>query len=166
MEKTPYSYQSFGEEDFRNLFLPHLNSISSSTVTTGETFNNNGKTDILIQNTDGENLFIAECKLWKGEAQLKEAINQLLERYVTWRDNKLAIIIFNKDMKDFSGLITKSHSALKSHSKFKRTDLKGDDTNQSFIFEHPQDANKEVKISLLLFNFYTPNNMGLKGSVN
>lgn len=154
MEKTPSSYKTFGEEDFRNLFLPHLNSISTSTTTTGETFNKNGKTDILVQNTDGENLFIAECKLWKGEAQLKEAIDQLLERYVTWRDSKLAIIVFNKDMKDFSGLITKAHSALKSHSKYKRMEQASDNTNQIFIFKHPQDENKEVKVTLLLFNYY------------
>jgi hypothetical protein len=154
MEKTPSSYRSFGEEDFRNLFLPHLNSISTSTTTTGETFNKNGKTDILVQNTDGENLFIAECKLWKGESLLKEAIDQLLDRYVTWRDSKLAIIVFNKDMKDFSGLIEKAHSALKSHSKYKRTEQVNDNTNQIFIFKHPQDESKEVKVSLLLFNYY------------
>lgn len=154
MEKTPSSYRSFGEEDFRNLFLPHLNSISTSTTTTGETFNKNGKTDILVQNTDGENLFIAECKLWKGETLLKEAIDQLLDRYVTWRDSKLAIIVFNKDMKDFSGLIEKAHSALKSHSKYKRTEQVDDNTNQIFIFKHPQDESKEVKVSLLLFNYY------------
>lgn len=154
MEKTPSSYRSFGEEDFRNLFLPHLNSISTETTTTGETFNNNGKTDILVQNTDGENLFIAECKLWKGESQLKDAIDQLLDRYVTWRDSKLSIIVFNKDMKDFTGLINKAHAALKSHSKYKRMEQSNDNTNQIFIFEHPQDTNKEVKIALLLFNYY------------
>lgn len=154
MEKTPSSYKGFGEEDFRNLFLPHLNSISTSTITTGETFNKNGKTDILVQNTDGENLFIAECKLWNGEALLKEAIDQLLDRYVTWRDSKLAIIVFNKDMKDFSGLIEKAHSALKSHSKYKRMEETNDNTNQVFIFKHPQDESKEVKVALLLFNYY------------
>lgn len=154
MEKTPLSYQTFGEEDFRNLFLQYLNSISNSTTTTGETFNNKGKTDILIQNTDGENLFIAECKLWKGESELEGAINQLLERYVTWRDSKLAIIIFNKEMKNFSNLIIKAISTLKSHSKFKRKEQGNDEAIQIFIFKHPQDENKEVKITLLVFNFY------------
>ncbi len=65
MEKTPSSYRSFGEEDFRNLFLPHLNSISTSTTTTGETFNKNGKTDILVQNTDGENLLLRNANYGK-----------------------------------------------------------------------------------------------------
>ena len=154
MEKTPSSYHTLGEEDLRNLFLPYLNSVSTSSITTGETFNKNGKTDILIQNTDGENLFIAECKLWKGESLLKEAIDQLLGRYVTWRDSKLAIIVFNKEMRDFSSLISKAHSALKSHSKFKRIEQGDDVTKQIFIFKHPQDENKEVKITLFLFTFY------------
>ena len=29
-----------------------------------------------------------------------------------------------------------------------------DNTNQVFIFKHPQDENKEVKVALLLFNYY------------
>ena len=64
------------------------------------------------------------------------------------------IIVFNKDMKDFSGLIEKAHSALKSHSKYKRMEETNDNTNQVFIFKHPQDESKEVKVALLLFNYY------------
>ena len=154
MEKTPLTYRTSGEENFRNSFLSHLNSISTSTVITGETYNSNGKTDILIQNTSGENLFIAEYKLWNGESLLKDAINQLLERYVTWRDTQLAIIIFNKKNKDFTELIAKAHSVFKSHPKYKRMEQGGDDTNRVFIFKHPKDDNKEVKLALLLFNFF------------
>lgn len=153
IEKTPATYQSWGEEDFRNYFLPHLNAISSTTTSTGETFNNKGKTDILIQNTKGENLFIAECKLWKGEAALTSAISQLLERYVSWRDSKLALIIFNKDMKNFSELLTKAHNSMKAHPNYLRTEDDMDKTKTTFIFKHPSDKDKEVKITLLLFNY-------------
>ncbi|WP_315085384.1 hypothetical protein [Bacteroides heparinolyticus] len=156
MEKTPSTYCASSEEDFRNSFLSHLNSISTSTVATGETYNSKGKTDILIQNTSGENLFIAECKLWSGEQLLKDAINQLLERYVTWRDTQLAIIVFNKTNKSFTELITKAHSVFKLHSKYKRMEQGNDDTNKIFIFKHPIDDNKEVKLALLLFNFFAP----------
>jgi hypothetical protein len=37
----------------------------------GETFNFDGKTDILIRK-DGKNVFIAECKFWKGEKAFLE----------------------------------------------------------------------------------------------
>jgi hypothetical protein len=47
-----------------------------------------------------DKLFIAECKLWKGEFTISDAVDQLLERYVTWHDEKVAIIVFNKDMKN------------------------------------------------------------------
>ena len=44
---------------------------------TGETFNAEGKTDILIR-TDGRNVFIAKCKFWKGQKALHVAIDQML----------------------------------------------------------------------------------------
>jgi hypothetical protein len=43
----------------------------------GETFNFEGKTDILIR-VEALNVFIAECKLWKGEKQFLATIDQLL----------------------------------------------------------------------------------------
>ena len=57
-------------------------------------------------------------------------------------------------MKIFSNLIIKAFSTLKSHSKFKRKEQGNDEAIQIFIFKHPQDENKEVKITLLVFNFY------------
>jgi hypothetical protein len=64
---------------------------------TGETFNYQGKTDILIRE-ENRNVFIAECKFWKGEKQFLETIDQLLP-YVSWRDRKAAILIFDRNAK-------------------------------------------------------------------
>jgi hypothetical protein len=55
---------------------------------TGETFNFQGKTDILIR-VEGKNVFIAECKFWKGEKALLATLDQLLS-YLSWRDTKAA----------------------------------------------------------------------------
>lgn len=68
MEKLSSLKSKFDEEGYRDYFLPHLNSISTSHTATGETFNKIGKTDILIQNGHGENAFIGECKIWHGES--------------------------------------------------------------------------------------------------
>lgn len=38
-------------------------------------------------------LFIAECKIWKGAAQIQPSIDQLLG-YLTWRQSKAALILF------------------------------------------------------------------------
>lgn len=53
-------------------------------------------------NEKGEPVLIAECKLWKGEKLLLDAIDQLLNTYVNWRDEKIALIIFNRDVQKFS----------------------------------------------------------------
>ncbi len=93
LEKLKHLVEKFDEEGFREYFLPYLNSVSKNHSATGETFNKIGRSDILIQDTEGKNVFIAECKLWKGEGEILKAIDQLLGRYVNWRDEKVALII-------------------------------------------------------------------------
>ena len=153
LEKLKDLTQSFDEEKCRDYFLPFLNSISENHSATGETFNKIGKTDILIQNNIGENIFIGECKIWQGESNLLEAIDQLLDRYVNWRDEKLAIIIFNKKNKDFSNVIETAIDTLKKHSNFDTYIGLRQDTSYSFIYKHPSDENKLVSLELILFNF-------------
>jgi hypothetical protein len=60
---------------------------------TGETFNKDGKSAILLRH-DGTNVFVAECSVWGGKERAKNKIRQLTERYLTWRESKTAIIFF------------------------------------------------------------------------
>ena len=144
---------TFDEETSRDYFLPYLNTVSKKHSATGETFNGLGKTDIIIKNEEGENIFIAEFKIWHGKQHLKEAINQLLERYVNWRDEKLAIVILNKDNKNFSDIIKNAIEEMKSHQNFLNYNGKRDDSSFSFTFVHPTDKLKSVNIELILFDF-------------
>jgi hypothetical protein len=84
---------------------------------TGETFNFQGKTDILIR-VEGKNVFIAECKFWKGEKAFLLTIDQLLS-YLSWRDTKTAILVFNRNA-DFSAVIAKIAESVPTHPNFKR----------------------------------------------
>ncbi|MBV7530459.1 hypothetical protein [Chitinophaga sp. sic0106] len=152
MEKLTNLRSKFDEEGYREYFLPYLNSMSPNHTATGETFNKIGKTDILVQNTKSENVFIAECKLWGGESQVHPAIDQLLQRYVTWRDEKLAFIIFNKTVKGFSEIVNKAIEAIKSHPLCKRYLGQTKDSCASFIFVHPEDPKKEVQLELIMFD--------------
>ncbi len=152
LEKFASLRTKFDEEGYREYFLPYLNSMSQSHTATGETFNKIGKTDILIQNTKGENVFIAECKVWSGEREIRPAIDQLLERYVNWRDEKLALIIFNKTAKGFSDLIDKAIDAIEAHQLCKKYNAKTKDSSASFTFQHPEDNKKEVEMELMMFN--------------
>ena len=96
MERIPESFASIGEEDLRMHFLVQLNGHYEGQAT-GETFNRGGKTDILIR-SEGRNIFIAECKYWDGPKKLIETVDQLLS-YTSWRDSKIAILIFNRQKK-------------------------------------------------------------------
>ena len=71
LERSPSAFTTMGEEDLRQHFLVQLNGHYEGTAT-GETFNAEGKTDILIRH-EGKNLFIAECKFWKGPAKIGRA---------------------------------------------------------------------------------------------
>ena len=76
MELSPKAFQHMGEEDLRWHFLVQLNAQFEGGAT-GETFNFQGKTDILIR-FEQRNVFVAEWKFWNGEKQLLATIDQLL----------------------------------------------------------------------------------------
>ena len=76
MELSPHAFSDMGEEDLRSHFLVQLNGAFQGQAT-GETFNFQGKTDILIR-VDGKNIFIGECKFWKGEKAFLATLDQLL----------------------------------------------------------------------------------------
>lgn len=153
LEKYKDLTRNFDEERCRDYFLPFLNSISRRYSVTGETFNKVGRTDILVQDREGSNIFIAECKIWRGSAQLREAIDQLLERYVNWRDEKVALIIFNKDVQNFSEAVQRATEEVENHPNCIKLLKKRGDTSFSFCFRHPDDAAKTIKFELILFNF-------------
>ena len=134
------------------MLLFRLNSISKSHSATGETFNKIGKTDILIQDNKGTNVFIGECKIWHGEKELLKAIDQLLERYVNWRDEHTALIIFNKDNKDFSKLLETAKSAIMTHPNFSSFVKETSKTSISYIFNNMEDKTKKVYLELMIFN--------------
>jgi hypothetical protein len=89
MERSPSAFIGMDEESLRTQLLVQLNGQWEGQAT-GETFNASGKTDILIRAGD-RNVFIGECKIWKGPKELLKAIDQLLS-YLTWRDTKAALI--------------------------------------------------------------------------
>jgi hypothetical protein len=151
MEHSPHAFQNMGEEDLRFHFLVQLNGAFNGDAT-GETFNFQGKTDILIR-VNGKNVFVAECKFWKGEKALLETIDQLLS-YLSWRDTKAAILIFNRNA-NFTAVLTKIAETAKTHKCFKR-DL-GESTESVFryIFVQPNDANRETTLTLLAFDVPT-----------
>ena len=111
-ETTPKTYASFSEEKLRDIILAQLNTVFNGRAT-GETFRKEGKTDICIKHEDGS-AFIAECKIWNGRSSVESALTQLVG-YTTWRDNNIALVIFNKNVKDFSKIVEDMPSVLEEY---------------------------------------------------
>ena len=108
MEAAPGSYHSFGEEQLRDHLLSVLNTHYDNA--TGETFRNHGKTDILIP-FENHAAYIAECKCWHGKKKFQDAIAQLFS-YTTWRDTKVSVVVFNKDVRNFDTVMSAIDSEL------------------------------------------------------
>ncbi len=148
MERSPSAFESMDEESIRSHFLVQLNGHYEGQAT-GETFNYQGKTDILVR-SEGKNIFIGECKFWSGPKMLTETIDQLLG-YTSWRDTKVAVIVFNRN-KDFSRVLASIMETAKAHSNFKR-DLPGStETVFRYCFAHKDDKNRELFLTILAFD--------------
>lgn len=161
MEQSPKAFEGMGEEHLRTHFLVQLNGQYEGRAT-GETFNFQGKTDILIRE-DGKNVFIAECKFWSGEKQFLETINQLLS-YLSWRDTKAAVLVFNRNA-SFSDVLSKVEDSAKKHSSFKRFVSKDDESSFRYIFCQPDDINRELTLTVLVLNVPTQSHReALKGN--
>lgn len=153
MERKPSLYQGKDEEGIRDFFVTMLETKFEGVTATGETFNHCGKTDILLKNAaDGSNLFIAECKFWHGAKHFKESISQLFDRYLTWRDSKVALMVFVKGT-NFTTAIESIHKNIVTHEYFVRKNKIRNETSSNYIFRLPQDANKEVFLEIIAFNF-------------
>ena len=142
------TFKEICEEDLRTHFLVQLNGIYQGQAT-GETFNGKGKTDILLR-VDGENIFIAECKFWKGAETLKETLNQLLG-YTTWRDTKLAMLIFNRNKK-FGDVLKQIPQIIQAHPNFVRQEGIDTETQFRFVVWHPDDRDRELTLTVLAFD--------------
>jgi len=148
MERSPKAFVNMKEEDLRQHFLVQLNGHFEGEAT-GETFNYEGKTDILIRH-NGKNIFIAECMYWEGEKSLLEKIGQLLG-YTSWKDTKTAILIFNRNV-EFSKVLSQIPEVVKKHKNFKRQIEYKSETGFRFILHHNEDTNRELILTVLAFN--------------
>lgn len=151
MERSPHAFAGMGEEDLRTHFLVQLNGLYEG-MATGETFNFEGKTDILIR-AEGKNVFIGECKFWKGPKALHDTIDQLLG-YVSWRDTKISLLIFNRN-KELGKVLEQIPDVIKSHPNYKRGYEMKSETDFRFILKSNVDENKEMIASLLVFDIPT-----------
>jgi len=148
IERDPAAFATLDEESIRTHFLLQLNGHYEGEAS-GETFNLAGKTDILIRSGD-RNVFIAECKFWHGQKGFSEAIDQLLG-YLTWRDTKSALLIFNTT-KDSGGVRAKMHEAMQARPEYKTTVFHKPDGDSRYILIKPSEPGKEIIVTTQLYD--------------
>ena len=148
MERHPTVYHGKDEETLRDHFImqlsPHFQSVG------GETFNKEGKTDILIRH-DGGNVFVAECKYWTGMKGLHNAIDQLLS-YLTWRDSKAALLVFIKN-RGFGAVLEQIRNKIVDHSGCDKAIDEPEKGWFNFRFHLPADESRAISLSILAFHF-------------
>jgi len=148
IERHPSIYEDKDEETLRDHLLmvlsPHFSSV------TGETFNKEGKTDILIRH-DGKNVFVAECGVWKGAKQFLGKIDQLLS-YLTWRDSKTALVCFVRN-KEFGPVLQAIKETTPSHPCFTKDCGATDEAWLRYEFTLKDDPSRPVRLAVLCFHF-------------
>jgi hypothetical protein len=152
LEQKSKIYKGQSEEGLRDHFLTNLTGRYDRTTATGETFNSTGKTDILLKDDKGNNLFIAECKWWTGPVGFHSTINQLFDNYVTWRDTKLALLFFVDNI-GFTEVLNQIETESKNHKYYVKYKGVNNKSNFSFIFRQKDDEKNEVNLEILFFHF-------------
>ncbi|BAS11829.1 conserved hypothetical protein [Arthrobacter sp. Hiyo8] len=149
LERTPELAASFTEERIRDLLLIFLNATFKGTAA-GEMFNKQGKTDILIRERD-RNVFIAECKIWSGPKTIEAALEQLLDRYTTWRDARVSLLLFVRGGNP-TAIAEKAVQTIIAHERCLKTARAGGPGERSdFIFHAVNDPVREIKLAFLPF---------------
>lgn len=149
LERGPAMTAYLDEEKIRDLLLVFLNAQFEGAAA-GEVFNAAGKTDILIRVED-RNVFIAECKIWKGPATIQDALGQLMS-YLTWRDTKAALLVFIRHGEPPTEVISKAIKEIQGHPNYKRTFGTGEDGERyNFIVHAAGDPDREIRLAFLPF---------------
>jgi len=147
-ERLPSLYAGKEEEHLRDHFLMMLEPNFQGSAT-GETFNKTGKTDILLR-YEGTNVFITECKFWRGKKAFLDTISQLLS-YLTWRDSKAAVIMFVPN-KNFTSVLETVKQVIEEHPNYLGFKGSKDETWLNYTFHLNDDHNRQVNLAVMLYH--------------
>lgn len=152
-EKAPSTFAKFDEEELRDVILGNLNTHFQGQAT-GETFRAKGKTDICIEQ-DNRAAFVGECKIWRGAKELVDGLEQL-QGYLTWRDSKAALVVFNKERSKFSEILEKAPMALREcKDRFKSEVTQSEPGEWRMTFTATEDEGRVITVHLMVYNLYT-----------
>jgi hypothetical protein len=150
-EATPGTFAVHDEEALRDIVLAHLNGHYEGDAT-GEAFRKAGKTDIRIEQGNRA-AFVGECKVWRGAAEAPKAVDQMLS-YLTWRDCKTALVLFNKSVGGFAAIQAKLPEVLRAHPRYVGDSGTTQPGEWRLTFRAADDDGRRVVVHVFLFNLY------------
>jgi hypothetical protein len=153
IQRSRETFAKMHEEDLRWVLLIALNAVYEGRAT-GETFNGEGKTDILIRAGD-RNVFIGECFIWEGEEGLRSKLEDQLMRYTMWLDTKVALLIFNRN-KDTSRVIGTMKKFLSSHPLCIKALEYSYTAGARYLFRRGDDPDRHYYLTALVFDVPAP----------
>jgi hypothetical protein len=101
--------------------------------------------------------------MWRGPAELPVAVDQLLS-YLTWRDAKTALVIFNRQNSKFSELLEKIPEVLKVHKACRRFGIQGQKGEWRLSMGAPGDDGREIAVHVFAFNLHVPGSSAREAS--
>lgn len=156
-EGSPLTFLKHPESELRDIMLACLNCYYEGQAT-GETFRKMGRTDIHID-FDGRSAFVAECKIWRGPAGLAKAVDQI-DSYLTWRDYKSSVVVFNTRRKRGVRLLHQISDSLQRHERWRKTlPLTLTEHGEGrYLFSAREETSRLITLHVFLFNLYVPGN--------
>ena len=77
-------------------------------------------------------------------------LNQLLG-YTAWRDTKTALLVFNRGT-NMSTVLEGVAKTTRNHPSCKREEQRNSETEFRYVFGHRDDANRELTVTILVFD--------------
>jgi hypothetical protein len=146
-------YRGKNEEEIRDLFIFGLNNSDLQPITaTAEAYNHRGKTDINFKKTNNETIFVAECKIWHGSENMLDAIDQLIERYVSWPLTRSAVLLF-VTIPSFTRVYKAIKENLNKNQYFKELISTNSDRSCTALFRHANDPDRLIQLEIIGFPF-------------
>ncbi len=71
-------------------------------------------------------------------------------------DTKCAVLVFNRNV-NFTDVLESIVATVPKHPNFKREQGKSSETSFKYIFGHPDDANRELIVTVMAFNIPSKN---------
>jgi len=83
-----------------------------------------------------------------------EAVDQLLS-YLSWRDTKTAVVVFNRN-KDLSAVLATIKGAMERHRHKKHGPKVEGDTRFRYVMGNPSDHHREIIVTVMVYDIPIP----------